>query len=324
MFNKKIIILTLIIGLFSISAVSANDNVTVGGEVYNAKIIAEDMSEEYDSLGNDILFKIQDFDGNPIEDAEPKVTYDKKLIRAGLDSDHYYSDDLGTYVLDVDPDAGKHNVRIELNTIKYRAEPVFMKVQITKMPVKLTLKKYVTTTKEYAVLKATVNDQYSNKLYEGKVNFKVNGKIYSVNVKNGVATKKIKLSKAKTYIYTAKFIAKNYKSKTASSKLYIKKAKSYYTLKIRNPKIDRTFKVKLSYRKYVQILNAKNKGKFGYASVNTGIKRPMEWGGGFYHVGLSTNDNYFTLFDYDLGDYVFLRESSYLFIKKINLYTANF
>ena len=50
----------------------------------------------------------------------------------------------------------------------------------------------------------------------------------------------------------------------------------------------------------------------------------MEWGGGFYFVGLSTNDEYFTMFGYDMGDYVFLRSSSYLQLKKINLYTANF
>ena len=82
--------------------------------------------------------------------------------------------------------------------------------------------------------------------------------------------------------------------------------------------------MKLPYKKYVKILNAKNKGKFGYAHVDTGIKRPMEWGGGFYFVGLSTNDEYFTMFGYDMGDYVFLRSSSYLQLKKINLYTANF
>ena len=325
MFNRKIIILTMIIlALFAVSAVSANDNVTAERENYNARIIAKDMSEEYDPSGNDIMFNIQDFDGNPIEDGEPAVTYDNKKVRAGYDSQHHYSKNPGTYVLDVDPSGGNHKVKIELNTSKYLAKPVLMNVKIDKSPVKLSLKRYVTTTKEYAVLKATVKDVYGDKIYEGKVKFKVNGKTYNVNVENGVATKKIKLKKAKTYVYTAKFISKNYKSKTASSKLYIKKAKSYYTLKIRNPKIDRTFKVKLPYKKYVKILNAKNKGKFGYAHVDTGIKRPMEWGGGFYFVGLSTNDEYFTMFGYDMGDYVFLRSSSYLQLKKINLYTANF
>lgn len=80
----------------------------------------------------------------------------------------------------------------------------------------------------------------------------------------------------------------------------------------------------MPYKQYVKILNAKNRNKFGYASVDTGIKRPPEWGGGHYYVGLSTKDEYFTYYDYELGDYVFLRALSYLYIKKINLYTANF
>ncbi len=113
-------------------------------------------------------------------------------------------------------------------------------------------------------------------------------------------------------------------TKTSSSKLYIKKAKKQYVLKIRNPKIKKTFKVKLPYKKYVKILNAKNKGKYGYADVDTGIKRPPEWGGGHYYVGLSTKDKYHTYRGYDLADYVFLRASSYLCLKKINLYITNF
>ena len=326
MFNRKIIILTMIIlALFAVSAVSANDNVTAEGENYNAVIIAEDMSEEYDPSGNDIMFNIQDLDGNPIEDGEPAVTYDNKKVRAGYDSQHHYSKNPGTYVLDVDPSGGNHKVKIELNTSKYLAKPVLMNVKIDKSPVKLSLKRYVTTTKEYAVLKATVKDVYGDKIYGGTVKFKVNGKTYNVNVKNGVATKKIKLKKAKTYTYTATFASKNYQTKTASSKLYIKQTKKYYTLKITNTGIHKTFTAKLSYKKYVKILNARNNGKYGSVEVFTGIKRPEEYGGGYYSVGLSTKNEYFTLHGYELGDYIFLYGGGgYLQLKKINLYTANF
>ena len=80
----------------------------------------------------------------------------------------------------------------------------------------------------------------------------------------------------------------------------------------------------LPYKKYVKLLTAKNNGRFGYAEIDTGISRPPDWGGGHYCVGLSTNDNYLTHYDYELGDYLFLRASSYLCLKKINLYTANF
>lgn len=326
MLNKKIITLAIIIfALFAVSAVSANDNVTVDTENYNAQIIAEDMSEEYNPSGNDILFNIEDLNGTPIEDAQPTVTYDNKKIRAGYDSEHYYSPNLGTYVLDIDPDAGIHKVKIELNTSKYLAKPVMMNVKIDKIPTKLSLKKYVTTTKEYAILKATVKDSYGDKVDAGKVKFKVNGKTYSVYVKNGVATKKIKLKKAKTYTYTATFTSKNYKTKTASSKLYIKQTKNYYNLKITNTAIHKTFKAKLSYKKYVKILNAKNNGKYAIADVFTGIKRPEEYGGGYYSVGLSTKDEYFTHYGYELGDYIYLYGGGgYKQLKKINLYTANF
>lgn len=268
MFNKKIIILTMIIlALFAVSAVSANDNVTAEGENYNAVIIAEDMSEEYDPSGNDIMFNIQDLDGNPIEDGEPAVTYDNKKVRAGYDSQHHYSKNPGTYVLDVDPNAGNHKVKIELNTSKYLAKPVLMNVKIDKSPAKLSLKRYVTTTKEYAVLKATVKDAYGDKIYEGKVKFKVNGKTYNGNVKNGVATKKIKLKKAKTYTYTATFASKNFKTKSVSSKIHVySSSKNARTFSLNG------YKFTLSQYQYNKLISAKNTGKTVSYTIKTNKK----------------------------------------------------
>ena len=326
MFDKRIMISVIfIVGFLAISAVSADDNITSAFDDYNARIIAKDVSREYDPVeANTVLFRIVDMDGKAVDDAKPTATYDNKKVDVIYDYEHYFSSKHGTYYIDRVPELGNHKVKITLDSPNYSAKPVLINVKITKMPTKLALKKYVTTNKEYAVMKATVKDRFGDIVDEGKVIFKVNGKSYSAKVKDGVAVKKIKLSKAKTYNYKATFSAKNYVTKTASSKLYIKKAKKYYTLKIRNPKIKKTFKVKLPYKQYVKILNAKNKNKFAYASVDTGIKRPPEWGGGHYCVGLSTKDVYFTYYDYDLADYVFLRASSYLCIKKVNLYTANF
>ena len=326
MFDKRIIISVIfIVGFLAISAVSADDNITSDNEVYNARIIAKDVSKEYDPIeGSTVLFRIVDMNGKAVDDAEPTATYDNKKVDVVYDDYHYFSSKPGTYYIDRYPVLGNHKVKITLDSLDYSAKPVLINVKITKMPTKLTLKKYVTTNKQYAVMKATVKDRFDDTVDEGKVIFKVNGKSYSVKVKDGVAVKKIKLNKAKTYSYKATFSAKNYVTKTAYSKLYIKKAKKYYTLKIRNPKIKKTFKVKLSYKKYVKILNAKNKNKYGYVDVSTGIKRPPEWGGGIYYVGLSTKDEYHTYHGYDLADYIFLRASSYLCIKKVNLYTANF
>ena len=319
------ILAIFLVSLFAISAVSAEDNVTTDDENYNARIIAKDINQEYDPInGNTVLFNIVDRGGKAIDDAEPTVKYDDRRAKVVYDDDHYFSKKQGTYYLDKDAEIGNHKVMITLDTPNYSAKPVFINVKITKMASKMSLKKYVTTNNQYAVMKATVKDRFDDNIDEGKVIFKVNGKSYSVNIKNGIAVKKIKLNKAKTYTYKATFTAKNYMTKTSSSKLYIKKAKKQYVLKIRNPKIKKTFKVKLPYRKYVKILNAKNNGKYGYADVDTGIKRPPEWGGGHYYVGLSTKDKYHTYHGYDLADYVFLRASSYLCLKKINLYTANF
>ncbi len=327
--EKLMVFLTMLFLLIlsaGIAAASENTTDELGdGEEYNSVIVADDISHEYRTgMGNEITFKLEDLSGNPIRDESPQVTYDNKKVRAFWDDENHYGQGWGTYVLDVEPQAGNHKVTIELNTTKHLAKPVLIDVNFTQMATKLTLKKYVTTTKEYAVLKAIVKDKNNAKVCEGKVKFKIDGKTYTVSVKNGVATKKIKLKKAKTYTYTATFTSKNYKTKTASSKVYIKKAKNYYTIKIRNQAIKKTFTVKMSYKKYLRVLNAKNNGKYGYADVDTGIKRPPEWGGGHYCVGLSTNDEYFTYYGYDLGDYIFLRASSYLQIKKVNLYSSNF
>ena len=327
MLNRRLLItLTIIVlALFAVSAVSASDNLTAGNDNYNAKIIAKNMSEKYNPSGNDILFNLEDMEGNPIENAKPTVTYDNKKISAVYDSDHYYSKALGTYVLNIDPNAGNHKVKIVLNTSKYIAKPVFLNAKITKLPTKISLNKYVTTTKEYALLKATVKDKYNKRVNEGTVKFKVNGKTYAVDVHNGVASKKIKLSKARTYTYTATFTSTNYQKKSASSKLYIKQTKKYYTLKITNPKIHKTFTAKLSYNKYLKVLKAKNSGKSAIVDVFTGIKRPQEYGGGSYSVGLTTNYDYFTHYGYELADYIYLYGGGgFLDLRKVNLYTANF
>ena len=349
--NKKIImtILLLLAVIISISAVNAGENITqesnsasegevemptekldiasddndnaepADNENYNARIIAENTTHEYRPyMGNEIWFLLKDSDGNPIRNANPTATYDNKKISVFYDDENHYGKGWGTYILDVNPQFGNHEIKVELNTTKYLAKPVSFNVNITKISAKLTLSKYVTTTKEYAVLKAKVKDKNGGSAFEGKVKFKVNGKTFTVKVKNGVAKMKIKLKKAKNYKYKATFLNDNYKTNTASSTLYIKKAKKYYTLKIRN------YEVKLPYKKYVKVLNGKNKGKLGYADVSTGIRRPPEYGGGYYYVGISTNDEYHTYYGYEMHDYLFLRASNYLQLKKINLYTANF
>lgn len=105
-------------------------------------------------------------------------------------------------------------------------------VKKTKVGVKaLKVKEY----KGYKIkLKATVK-AYKKNVNEGKVVFKIKGKKYYAKVKNGVATKKIKLKKIKKYFYSATYLGTNnfYKSGKSVSKAIMKKS---YKVKIYAPK----------------------------------------------------------------------------------------
>ncbi len=148
------ILVIFIVSLFAISAVSAEDNVTTDDENYNARIIAKDINQEYDPInGNTVLFNIVDMGGKAIDDAEPIVKYDDRRAKVVYDDDHYFSKKQGTYYLDKDAEIGNHNVMITLDTPNYSAKPVFINVKITKMASKMSLKKYVTTNNQYAVMK---------------------------------------------------------------------------------------------------------------------------------------------------------------------------
>lgn len=162
------------------------------------------------------------------------------------------------------PKTGNYNYEAIFFSENYNSSNISSKIQVNKANVKLTAYKWISTTKSSATLKAIVKDTNGKKVKVGTVRFKVNGKTYSVKVKNGVATKNIKLKKAKTYSYKATFSNKNYKTKTVSSKIYVKKAKKYYTIKYGK------YSGKITYKQYLKVLNAKNKGKYAIVTVKTG------------------------------------------------------
>ena len=226
------------------------------------EIIAEDIDLYYSTTYGYIVSVVNQY-GNPVVDAEElKVVYDDGQEEIGE-----YDDD-GIFLFNQDT-IGNRNATILLIDSYYRANPVTINVKISKSPVKITAKAYYSNTKQYSILKAVLKDTDGEPIDEGKVKFNINGKSYYVNVKNGVATKKIKLTKAKTYTYSATYIENGHykKSKTSSSKIYV------YS----SSKKGRTFNIKgykftLTQNQYNKLINAKNTGKTVRYTIKTNKK----------------------------------------------------
>lgn len=332
--NKFFIIGLILIAFLSISCVCAGENETISNgsnqdlvsedetvveDNYDAEFIVDDFTAKYSPYNEFNVLLVDDY-GDEIYGEDVRLVWNN-----GKQEELYEWDDYSGYNTYMDKNVGNYKATVVLKDSYYHAKPVTINVKITKATVKLTAKKWVSTTKQYSYMKVYVKDSYGDPVDEGTVKFTINSKSYNVKVHDGVAIKKIKLTKAKNYKYKATFTGKNYVSKSTTSKVYVKKVKKYYTLKIRNPKIKKTFKVKLPYKKYVKVLKAKNNNKLCIADVFTGIKRPEDYGGGYYSVGLSVNDDYHTHYGYAKGDYIYLYGGGgYLCLKKVNLYTANF
>lgn len=162
---------------------------------------------------------------------------------------------------------GNYSVTAVCNDRYYNIEPATFSVNIIKGTVKLTPKVYHSASGDYAILKCNVVNSYDQRVFEGTVTFKINGQSYKVKVKNGVATKKVKLTKAKVYEYTATFNDDNYDSKSASSKIYVYKTSK----KARTFKIGK-YKVVVPLAKYKKLIDAKNTNKITYYHLYTGKK----------------------------------------------------
>lgn len=289
--NKTKLILGLVFLIFiSMSAVSANENTTDAvaydeeyyddyydeweddyeDDDYTAAVVsANNYNSIYDS-GKKIAVQVKDEYGSPLRGVDVAVSYDT----GRFDSD--YTDSNGKAYFKVYEKVGNHQAYVFINEDNYDGNTVLINVKVTKAPVKLAASKITAKTNKYANLKVTVKDKWGYNVNQGTVKFKINGKTYSVKVKNGVAAKKIKLTKAKTYTYKAIFSAKNYKSETVSSKVVVKKPAKMYIYK----KGKYSFKVSAAQQKKIKYV--KNHKYSSHLSTYADFKVKT----GKYHNGM--------------------------------------
>lgn len=204
---------------------------------------------------------------------------------------------VGKYVFKISHDDTKDNVT---------AAAVSKVLSIVKTTTKVTAKK-ATAYKGYKVtLKAVLSKtKDGKKVNEGKVKFKINGKTYTVKVKNGAATKKIKLTKVKTYKYTAQFLGNENikKCKAASGKAVVKNT---YETKIVVNNIRGQSGDKVKYQ--IQVLTQSGKkvtsgqvkitwnGKSLVCNVTNGVVKLIGTLGGNFKETIKGNDYYYKQF----------------------------
>jgi hypothetical protein len=177
---------------------------------------------------------------------------------------------------------GTWQITTTVGTVGYPATAKVNTIKIVKSPVKVTTKKVTQYQGIYFYLKAYVKSQDGKNVNEGKVQFKINGKIYKVAVKNGVASKKLKLNKVKKYNFYTKYLGTtNLKIKSAAKNKVVIKERFATKLTFKNVKGKsgdvKYFTVKVTTKKgnknvkggYVIITN-KETGSWTYSYVSNG------------------------------------------------------
>ena len=244
-------------------SVNSNDS----AEEYNAVIIAKNSTQKYNG-DNEVAVKIVDKDNKIINNA--KVRINDRITPT--------YDDEGIYYFYFDLNHGDHSLKITLDDSHHKAKPVFINLKIVKSKFtgKIKCKSYWGTNKGKVTMKATA---YNDELFyneNGQFTFKVNGKSYKVKTKNGVATKTIRIKKAGTFTYTAKFTSDRYSSSpTGKGKLYVySTSKKARTFKIKG------YKIVVPIKKFNKLVNAKNTNKIVYFKIKTNKHVKQEVGNG--------------------------------------------
>ena len=279
--KRKIILLALIFTIFlSAGAVSANENstddiiATENIEIEQNELQANELEEmdektEVHIVASDInknnKIKVEIKDDEEAYCSVDRLNY--KFDNGPTKSLKYNGDNDGCiFMIPCNLDAGTHELTLDITDPFYKADPTKITFKITKKDPKIKASKY-TTTNKHVILKATITYN-GKKVNEGKVKFKIKGKSYTVNVKNGVATKKIKIKNG-YYYYKATFTDKNYNTKSSGN--YAIKGNKYYTLKTKGLN-GKTYTIKIPFKKYLRLVEAKRSGDYDEISVKTGKK----------------------------------------------------
>lgn len=186
----------------------------------SAKITASDFNGVYNT--GTMTARVTDTKGKPLTSMGLYVVYKKGSTEV---KESYITDSNGYVSFTPPVGAGTWSVTFTSQLSYVTATAVTKTAVISKATVNIQAYKVTEYKGHKTTLKAKVTSNGKN-VDEGIVVFKINGKTYAVAVKNGWATKKVKLSKVKTYKYTAKFIGNDnlIASKKVKSKAVLKKS----------------------------------------------------------------------------------------------------
>ena len=238
-----------------------------------AVITASDFNGMYNT--GTMTARVTDSKGKPLTSMGLNVVYKKGSTEV---KESFVTDSNGYVSFTPPVGVGTWSVTFTSQLSYVTATAVTKTAVITKAPVNIQAYKVTEYKGHKTVIKAKVTSNGKN-VNEGTVTFKINGKSYVVAVKNGWATKAVKLTKIKTYKYTAKFNGNGnlYASKNVKSKAVLKKSfktkivtKNYalYTFKEKTV----TIKVKTTSGKNVKggQLKITGAGQTHYVKVKNG------------------------------------------------------
>lgn len=280
---------TFLPGTYNLVAINNGDNKVMDVATLKvsgtAVITSSDYSAYYNS-GKTMTATLTDqFSGKPLKDFDVKVVFTKGKSTT---SKTYTTDANGQITITPPSAVGTYSVTISSASPLVTAAPIIKTATVKKAPVKVKAYKV----SEYKGFKITLKAKVTSlgkKVNQGTIKFKINGKTYKAKVKNGIATKKLKLKKVKKYTYTAKFTASNYKSsKAVKSKATIKKRVSTKMV-VKNQRVYmddmKFFTVKVLTKGGKKVKDGKIKivGQDS-TEVKNGKAKFVKYGGGIKHL----------------------------------------